>query len=415
MTIERRQREINRTLSPVSLLLCFTGLLAIAFSITLRDIQTATLPHQLSILHLTPKIFDILNRTCENTLIVTLILSGLIVDLIGPRTVLSIAIVVAMVANYFFSSSDSLQSLLAFRLLTEYSHIFVLMSILTLGSHWLPTRHFSCFVGLLFGTLLMVSVMVKTALTTIIATHGIEYTNIPIALMGTLILLLIIRTKPIPDMTRRRSDIYGHFNPLRYYKIWLIGLVAMIGWMTNTFLLRIGVYYLTWDIHFSVEQAMNTISIAFVFFGIGTMVMGIVSDFLEKKQNFIVASYCIAAIAFSAIIFIPSLSTTCVAWLLYVTAFFASSNIICYTKANDYCTVENSGIALGIVLSISTIGSSIFARTMHFYIEKNIYSASISSPHNWKAIVITVPIALLIGALISLFLLRQSQPLKSRR
>jgi MFS family permease len=405
MQQERRHHERNRTLSPVSLLLCFAGLLAIAFSITLRDIQTATLPHQLSILHLTPKIFDKLNSTCEYTLIITLVLSGFIVDLIGPRLVLSIALGVAIIANYLFGHTGSLQTLLTYRLSTEYSHLFILMSVLTLGSHWLPRRHFSFFIGLLFGTLLLVPVAIAAPLTHLITTTGIAATNLPIIIIGVIIILLIIATKPVPDPTRRRTDVYSHLNPLGYYKIWLIGVVAMIGWMTNTFLLGIGAYYLTWKMHFSAAHAMDTIYFSFICFGLGTIVLGILCDLFEKKRNVIVTSYCIAAITFSIVIFAHSLSMTWVALLLYITAFFAGGNIVCYTKANDYCTVENSGITLGLVLSVSTIGSSLFSRMMHYSVQKYIYATPIAHTQNWDPIVAIVPLTLLLGALISMVLL----------
>ena len=408
MINERRNRDQNRTISPVSLLLCFAGLLAIAFSITMREIQTTGLPQQLALMNLTPSIFNKLNATSEHSLIITLILSGLIVDLIGPRTVLSIAVAFSIVANYFFSTADYVHTLFACRLLSEYSHIFILMSVLTLGSHWLPRRHFAFFSGLLFGILLMAPILVIGPLLSITTSLGIESMNAPMTLVGLIIIFLIVKTRPIQDMTRRRTDIYGHFNPLRYYKIWLIGIVAMIGWMTNTFLLGVGLYYLTWEIHFTVYQAMTAINVAYVYFIVGVIVLGIISDFFEKKRILIAMSYCIAAIAFTIIIFVHGISTQWVLWLLYATAFFAGSNIICYTKANDYCTVENSGIALGLVLSVSTIGSSLFSKGVHYYLRQYIYTDPAASDHNWKMIVMTVPISLLLGALISLFLRHDS-------
>jgi MFS family permease len=399
--IERRVRDQNRTLNPVSLSLCMAGILAIALAMALRVLQTKLLPDQVLMhIRLTSQFFNVLNGTYQYTLIATLVLSGLIVDLIGPRTILSIAVGSAILSNFLFHNADSLQVFMASRFLTEFSYVFILTSVLTLGSHWLPRRHFSCFVGLVFGTLLVTPALVEGPLALLINNRGMPRTDLVISLAGMIIMLIIFRTKTTSDYTRRRSHIYSHFNPLRYYKIWLIALVAMTGWMTNIFLVRISAYFLIGYLHLDINQTLPIVHNSYIYFGVGAIIMGIVSDFINKKRNIIVLSYCITAGAFCGLLFMSNLSAMSVTVLIYVIAFFASSNIICYTKSNDYCTVENSGITVGLVLSISTIGSSLFIRTLHHYLIDTIYSSGASANH-WAPVVI-MPVVLLISAIISL-------------
>jgi MFS family permease len=400
---ERRVRDHNRTLNPVSITLCLAGILAIALAMTLRVIQTKLLPDQ-TLMHikLSPQFFNGLNETYQYTLIATLVLSGLIVDLIGPRLILSIAVTFAIFSNCLFHNTDCLQVFMASRFLTELSYVFILTSVLTLGSHWLPRRHFSFFIGLAFATLLVVPNLVQAPLEALINSIGMARTDLMISLTGLVILFLIIRTKSTSDFTRRRSHIYSHFNPLRYYKIWLIALVAMIGWMTNIFLVRISAYFLVGYLHVSVNQTIHIVHTSFIYFGVGALVMGLISDFINKKRNIIIMSYCIAAAAFSGLLFIPDLSAMCVTILLYTIAFFASSNIICYTKSNDYCTVENSGITMGLILSVSTIGSSFFIRSLHNFLLDSIYASPVN-PNHWKILVI-MPALLLVAAIIGLVL-----------
>jgi hypothetical protein len=320
-----------------------------------------------------------------------------------------LAVGCSIVADYLFCSTTTVSTLMACRLLTEFSHIFILMSVLTLGCHWLPRRHFSTFAGLAFGVLLLVPVVLSAPLAELFSDHGVEFTTGPMMLLGSLIIVLIAATQFTPDMTRRRSDIYSHFNPLRYYKIWLIGLIAMVGWMTNTFLLGVGVYYLTQEFNFAVNQAMETINLSFIYFAAGIVITGLIADFFEKKRYVIVVCYCLAAFLFSAVIFLPGLSPSAIAWLIYVTAFLAGGSIVCYTTANDYCAIENCGIALGLVLSISTIGSSYYSRSIHHFIRSTFNPALITDIHTWKVIVLSVPLSLLIGAAVSYFLLLRPQ------
>jgi hypothetical protein len=401
--IERRVRDHNRTLNPVSISLCIAGILAIAFALTLRVIQTKLLPDQ-TLLHikLSPQFFNGLNETYQYTLIATLVLSGLIVDLIGPRLILSIAVVTAVLSNCLFHNTNSLEMFMASRFLTEFSYVFILTSVLTLGSHWLPRRHFSFFIGCAFATLLIVPSLMQSPMQALIDSRGMARTDLILSLTGLVIMLLIARTRSTIDHTRRRSAIYSHFNPLRYYKIWLISVVAMIGWMTNIFLVRISAYFLVGYLHLNVNQTIPIVHTSFIYFGVGALVMGFASDYINKKRNIIIMSYCIAAGAFSGLLFIPNLSVTCVTVLLYTIAFFASSNIICYTKSNDYCTVENSGITMGLILSVSTIGSSLFIRSLHHGLIDSIYVTQVNA-NSWKLLVI-MPVLLLIGAIIGLAL-----------
>jgi predicted MFS family arabinose efflux permease len=401
--IERRVRDHNRTLNPVSISLCIAGILAIAFAMTLRVIQTKLLPDQ-TLMHikLSAQFFNGLNETYQYTLIATLVLSGLIVDLIGPRLVLSVAVVAAVLSNGLFHNTNSLQLFMASRFLTELSYVFTLTSVLTLGSHWLPRRHFSFFIGLVFATLLIIPSLIQGPMETLITIGGMPCTDLIISLTGMVIMLLIARTRSTLDYTRRRSEIYSHFNPLRYYKIWLIAIVAMIGWMTNIFLVRISAYFLVGYLHLSVNQTIPIVHTSFIYFGVGALVMGFASDYINKKRNIIIMCYCIAAAAFSGLLFIPNLSVTCVTVLIYAIAFFASSNIICYTKSNDYCTVENSGITMGLILSVSTIGSSLFIRALHHGLIDSIYATQVNA-NSWKILVI-MPVLLLVAAIIGLTL-----------
>ncbi len=414
MTIERRKGERNPFLTAVSVMLCCAGLLAIAFSISLRVIQTELLPKQLALLHLTTNVFDQLNSSFEYILTITLVLSGLIVDLIGSRIILAIAVAAAIAANYLFSTTHSLATLLYCRFATENAHIFILISVLTLGAHWLPRRHFSIYVGLVFGTLLLVPMVAAAPLKRVVSFLVVDYINIFITIIGLIIFSIVMATLVVPHRMRRRSGIYSHFNPLRYYKIWLIGLVAMVGWTTNKFFLSIGSYYFSSEHYFTAAETIHVINNSFVFFGVGCILMGIISDFLKRKRLLIVISYFLASLTCAIMIFAHNLSTQTITWLVWAVTFLVSSNVISYTKSTDYCTAENSGITLGLVLTISTVGSSLVSKAMFYNVQKYIYTPVGIHIYNWDYIVVALPIMLILGAAISLFLLTPT-PLQERR
>jgi MFS family permease len=394
-----RNFDLKRPISAIGLFLCFMGILAIAFAITIRVIPNAISAQLLIQLHTTPQILNRLNVTYQYSLIACLILSGLFVDIIGPRITLVVAVALAVVANYLFGSAESVDYMLYGRVLIGYSYPFILTSALTLGTHWLPRRHFSLFVGLVFGTFLLVPTceysLLQNIMTLDVLKTGILLTNI----VGMIVILSIVLTSKIADLTRHRHTLAGLCRPLRYYKLWLITIVSMLGWMVNTFLLHDGAYWLVHKFNYSLMPAIDLINTSFIYFSIGAILMGLFSDYFQRKRYIISLCYCLGALTFGILEFVPNLPATFIPPLLFLSAFFISSSIICYTKANDYCTIGNSGITLGFVLSITTIGSSFFAK-----ITGNIIQNNINNNATWDWMLTLIPCLLLLGAAISFML-----------
>src|SRR5262249_1545726 len=154
-------------------------------------------------------------------------------------------------------------------------------------------------------------------------------------------------------------------------------------------------YYISSKFSFTAEEAMHVINVSFVYFAVGCVIMGILSDFLKQKRILIVISYLLSALALLLVMIVPNFSPETIAYLIYATAFFASSNIICYIKSQDYCTPENSGITLGLVLTISTIGSSLFEKCLTHWIQEYVYTSQGIILANWNYIVMIVPIGLI--------------------
>jgi sugar phosphate permease len=397
----------QRPLTGVGIFFCLIGLLAIAFSITLRVVPSAIPSDVLTILQLSPHIFDQLNASYQYSLIACLLLSGLVVDIVGPRTVIAIALTLAVIANYYFGSSANANIILNSRVLINYTHPFILIAVLTLGTHWLPRRHFSLFVGLLFGLLLMAPVIDTYFLQNISSRETFEKATLLIDMLGILVVISYLVTERVADRTRHRHTFVGLVRPLRYYKVWLISLVSMLGWMTNTFILHNGTLFLLRYYHTDLQHAASIIDNSFMFFGIGAVFMGFLSDILRRsKRHLIAMGYCLAAFTFSILIYVPDVPGAIVPTLVYATAFFTSSTIICYTKTNDYCTIGNSGITLGLMLAVTTIGSSFFARQTGSYFREFINDPSVMGTHYLLLVLTSVPVILLTGAVIALWLLK---------
>jgi predicted MFS family arabinose efflux permease len=397
----------RRPLTGIGLFICLMGILSIMFSITLRVIPTALQTEILALLHTTPEALNNLNIIYQYSLIASLVLSGLFVDIVGPRTVLVVGIALAAVCDYLFDHTDSVSVLMDSRIIIGYTHPFILTSVLTLGAHWLPRRHFSLFVGLLFGTLLMTPVVIYPIVHIIHSHLGLDKLVFLLNELAVIIIISIILTERIADRTRHPHDFVGIFKPLTYYKVWLICIVSMLGWMSNTFLLHYGPFYLVSHYNFDARSANEIIDTSFSCFGIGAIFMGMLADaFNRKRRHFIAVFYFLAALTFGILILFPQLPAAIVPGLIFLTAFFTSSTIICYSKASDYCPIGNTGMTLGLVLSITAIGSSLFAKITGYLLKQFSANPEVVSIDMLDNITIVVPLLLIIGGVIASTLLK---------
>jgi predicted MFS family arabinose efflux permease len=400
----------RRPMTLAGLLICVMALLAISYSITLRVIPNAMGADLLGLLGTSPQELNNLNIIYQYSLITSLVLSGLFVDIVGPRTVLVVAIAIAIICNYLFAHTDSINVLLDSRILIGYSHPFILTAVLTMGTHWLPRRHFSLFVGVLFGLLLMTPVVVYPIIHAIPTVDTLKNFIFMINALGVAIIFSILFTERITDKTRHRHDLAGLFKPLSYYKVWLICLVAMLGWMSNTFLLHYGPFYLVSHYNFGVRSAIDTVDTSFTCFGVGAIFMGMISDMFTRRRRYLMAGgYLLAALMYIILFYVPHLSSSMVAILIFLAAFFTSSTIICFSKASDYCAIGNSGITLGLVFSLTAIGSSLFAKVTGRLIKAYLADPVAASSVNWDNLLILVPLLLIFGAVISATLLKPTQ------
>jgi predicted MFS family arabinose efflux permease len=393
-----RTQEGNQVrVRPIGLLICLVGLLAIAFSITLRIEPGALYANLLSQLHTSPQALSDLNTHYQYSLIAALVVAGIVVDVVGPRLTLTLAMIVAIFGNYLFSNADSITNISYSRILIGYAHPFILISVLTLGTLWLPRRHFAFFVGLVFTTILLLPAYVAPTLAHTTTLEELHTITLVINSVGTAIIIFILFSlRARTTHAFEKGYLKQIFSPLTQHQIWLIAFVSLLGWIPNTFLLNYGATYLINVFHIWPKIANETVRISFSCFALGAVTTGLFAGILEKNRFIITLGYVLATLTFGTVLFAPNLSTSTVSSLLFATGIFASVAVICYAYAYDYCRPGRTGITFGLVASITTIGNTLMARFIGSLLDHYVHQ---TIPWHW--IVALVPLSLLIGAIIA--------------
>jgi predicted MFS family arabinose efflux permease len=395
----------------IGLVSCLTALLAISFSIVLR-IEPSLMQNDLQkIFHLSPEKFGELFIRYQYSLIATLLFAGLIVDYFGTRRILVLAIIGAVIGNYLFSKATTVPAMIHGRILIGYAHPFILISALKLGTQWVPKKHFSIFAGLLFATLLMTPVILKSPLSNMIDALGMSIFADLLNIIGILaVAILLLTRKPQgPFYVAENIRFRNILAVLTNTEIWSICAISCLGWMANTFLLNYGMIFLIKNHGFNHAYAAETINTAFMCFALGAIITGFISEFLLTKRLLVAIGYIIAAITFSIVLYIPHLDTAMASGLIFATGFFTGTAVMCYAKAYDFSTPINTGCAFALVAFATTLGNTLFTFLLGNLLEAELPKLSTSHSLTWQILLASIPSALAIGAILAIRLRKNHQ------
>jgi predicted MFS family arabinose efflux permease len=383
------------------LFICLIGLLLIAYSIALR-IEPGVLGHPiLQSLHLTPAFLaDILSKY-QFPMVFTFILAGLLIDIFGPRFWLVVAIILTIAGNDFYSEASSLQEIMIGRILIGFAHPFILIGALKLGVDWLPKHHLGFYVGLVFAVLLLSPDLLPTSFMAL--THRLGWDNTINSLMATggVLILCLIATCRIKSFAPGFASM-NLTSVLRGSKIWILCMVSCLGWMSNTFLLNWGAIFLNKGLHFSPAMALSTVQGAFLFFALGAVFFGTMTDISRKPRLWLILGYFFAAVSFASILAVSQFSRLEVGNLFLLTSFFTSTAIICYVLAADLFGPANSGFAFGLVAFVTTIGNTWFAQFNTYLLAPIMRSQTTTALGSYLYLLALVPFALILGSLLAI-------------
>jgi predicted MFS family arabinose efflux permease len=394
MTYSRQINQTQHKVCPINLFMCLLGLLSIAFTVYIRAIPQVMNPNLLSLIHTTPAQLSDLNLYYQYYFIIMLIVAGIVTDFVGPRIVLPVALAAAMVGNCLFATAISWHVAAHGKLLMGFAHPFIFIGVLTLGSQWLPKRYFTFFVGLLFATLLFVPNN-NPLLAQLTSIDNLQLTMIISNIIAGLVILGFVFTARARKPFVPRTTFGEIGGTLMKYRIWVLSIISLMGWLANTFLLNFGNFFLQKNFHYPILDAESTIKIVFMSFASGAVLMGILADNMGRKEALIFMGYLLGAISFTIALFLPAAWFAPVSGLLFLTGLFTSAAIICYGKAYDICVPGTAGLTFGLMAFLTTLGNNYGGRMLGTWIDSYQNHLTVEK---LQMILLVLPAALLVGA-----------------
>lgn len=278
---------------------------------------------------------------------------GVLMDRIGPRRLIAVALALVGAGSFVFAFSHDLWLAYLGRALIGAGCAFSFVGALNYAAMWFPPNRFATLSGWAQMLGVLGGIMGQAPLGVAVEAFGWRPMLAGFAVVGVSLALtaaFVLRDKPHEVRTDGGSLMSGLMRTLRSVQTWLAAGYGMA--MTGTMLAFAGL----WGVPFMIEAhdlekatAAGLVSLLFVGWGVGAPVWGLLSDRWARRRKPMVIGSTLATLGITAAVYLPGLPTWAVAVVLLIQGFGASSMVLCFAVARENNPAWTRGAALGIV------------------------------------------------------------------
>lgn len=403
-------------------LICLFGAIFYCYEYLLRMEPSVMVPELMASFQVTAVSLGVLSAVYYFIYTPMQLVVGVIVDLYGPRRILTMATVACTIGVLIFGGTSSLYVAAFGRFLIGFGSAFAFVGVLKLAAVWLPLKRFAFFAG--FATALgMVGAMVgAVGLTALIDHVGWRYTLILSSIIGfCLIPVLWFGIRDGEDAEHSTPNAEKSFkslgknilNVIINPQMWLIGVVGFILYLSlSAFAELWGIPFLSHSFQYSKQVSANLISGVFLGWLVGAPFMGWFSDRIKSRKMTLLIGVLVSLIVIAIILLLPStISAKSIYLLLFLFGFFSSAEIVCFAMGRDIAGSRLAGTSVSFVNMIIMLGGVIFqpliGKFLDWHSHTMIAGAAVYDGSDYRVAMITLPVSLVIG-LFLLFYIRET-------
>lgn len=350
--------------------------------------------------------------------------AGLMFDRFGPRKLMTIALLLCAFGSFFFASTDSVITAALGRFMIGIGSAFSFIGVLVLCSRWFPAHHFAILAGIAQLMSSVGAIFGEMPLAWLIHQVGWRQASFILAVLGiglSFLLWFIVRDYPenhdtyhtgpgIKEEWKRLVAVCGKAHT------WKIGGYAFSIWTPiAVFAALWGVPYLQAKFNVSVVVASGMCSIIWIGIGIGSPLLGWLSDKLENRRLALGLSSVMGLIATSFILFDDHMSFQFANLMLFIFGLGAGGQSVSFAVVRDYNPPQMVGTASGFNNLSVLIGGSIFQPLVGIFLHHSqdwhlVNGVPVYGLHAYQQALLVMPLCYLLSLLIVIFGLKESHP-----
>jgi MFS family permease len=311
--------------------------------------------------------------------------TGVLVDRLGPRRILTAGAALAAAGGMLFAGAQSLPLVQLGRLLVGASVGVAFVAMMKLSTHWFEPRRFATMAGIALGTGLVGAISAGAPLRWLADAYGWRTVLLALALVTGVLAVaiwLVVRDDPeergyasyLPRTAHReagRTMLGGLARALGVRNVWLVFFVN--GGLTVpllTFAGLWGVPFLTTHYGYSTAVAAAHCSLMLLAWAIGGPVIGALSDRYRRRKPLYLAGTVVMAAGCAVLFMVPVLNPVLLALLLAVTGFASGAIMIGFAYAKESVPAPLAGTTGGVSNMGNMIGGMVMQPAVGWVLDR---------------------------------------------
>ncbi len=353
--------------------------------------------------------------------------AGLLFDRYGPRKLMTAALLLCAFGSFFFASTDSVITASLGRFIIGIGSAFSFIGVLVLLSRWFPVKSFAVFAGIAQTMSSVGAIFGEAPLAKLVQHAGWRNASFILAIIGCfLALLLWLFIRDYPDQptqslpTRRLREEWRQLHQVcRHRYTWLIGAYAFAIWTPIAIFAALwGVHYLQEKYQVSVVVAAGMCSMVWFGIGVGSPLLGWVSDKYTSRRIALLMSAVLGLISTLVLLYVPDVPLSVMYGVLFVFGLGASGQSVSFAVVKDNNPSHLVGTASGFNNLSILVGAAIFqpivGTLLHYSAQFRIVNhVPIYAVSAYQKAFLVMPCCYFLSLFIAMFLLKESHPSRS--
>jgi len=350
--------------------------------------------------------------------------AGVLYDRYGPRKLMTFAIILCAVGSAFFAATDSILTACIGRFLIGIGSAFSFIGVLVLISRWFPPSYFAILAGVAQLMSSVGAIFGEMPLAYLIGRVGWRNASFLLSFIGFVLAAFFwfyIRDYP-HQQTQTVPEHYLRDEWKRLVAVckrsytWLIGSYAFAIWTPiAVFAALWGVPYLQQKFHISVIDASGLCSLIWIGIGIGSPLLGWLSDRLESRRFALILSAALGLASTLVLLYLPGLSYGWTPFVLFVLGLGAGGQTVSFAVVKENNPPELVGTASGFNNLSVLIGGALFQPLVGYLLQHThsghrVGEVSVYSMASYQKALLVMPLCFLGSLVVAAFLIKESHP-----
>lgn len=356
--------------------------------------------------------------------------AGMLYDRLGPRTLITSAIIICALGALTFGMTSNLFFASLGRFLTGMGSAFSYIGALFLIAKWFPPRYFALGSGIVQLTSCLGAMIGQAPLAHLIHLVGSwRSTMTLVAVVGFVfatIIWIVVRDSPeqyrkyfTPKPKKRRGKL-GHTEwenlktICKKAQTWWLALFSCCIWApTVVFAGLWGIPYLQANYNVSATQASGAVSVLWIAIAIGSPLVGYISDKIHRRLLPFNICAGIGFIASTILLVSPAHSWTVISILLFLFGLGASAQALSFALVKDISKSHLVGTAIGFNNMAIVSGGALLQPIVGIVLQAQwhgqlLNGSPVYQASSYREAFILLPACYLIALLVSVFKLKET-------